>query len=153
MAGAREQSQERAPTTKEMTKQHTESSSMFSIKFIKNCFMYSCVEHTGILHTGSNQHNEPINYVLKIGWTSCILPTKVGGANPRPMCTTNCGLELTEAPTQARVPHQMRSSPENKPQRFRSSCTKGQSWRHKSPQGTLCLKFSWWKRRMGVRDR
>ena len=91
MAGAWQQSQEGAPTTKEMTRQHKDCSTIFSTKFIKNCFMYSCVKHTGILHTGSNQHNEPVNHMPKIGWASCILPTKLGGVNPRPMGTANCG--------------------------------------------------------------
>ena len=51
--------------------------------------MYGCIEHTGTLHTGPNQHNEPVNKLLKIGWASGIFPTKLGGANPRPMGTTN----------------------------------------------------------------
>ena len=90
MAGAWQQSQERAPNIKEMTRQHTDCISMFSTKFIKNCFMYSCV-NTGILHTGSNQHNEPVSLMSKIGWVSCILPTKLGGVNSRPMGTADCG--------------------------------------------------------------
>ena len=91
MAETWQQSQERAPI-KEMTRQHTDCSSiMYSTKFIKNCFMYSCSKHTGTLHTGSNQHNEPVNKLPKIGWASGILPTKLGGANPRPMDTTNHG--------------------------------------------------------------
>ena len=75
----------------EMTRQQTDCNSMFSKKFIKNCFIYLCVKHTGILLTGVNQHNKPVNNMPKIGWASCILPTKLGGANPRPMGTTNCG--------------------------------------------------------------
>ena len=87
MAGAQQQSQERAPI-KEMTRQQTDCNSMFSTKFIKN---YSCVKHTGTLLTGVNQHNEPVNNMPKTGWASCILPIKLGGANPRPMGITNCG--------------------------------------------------------------
>ena len=105
MAGAWQQSQERAPTIKEMTRQHTDYMSMFSTKFIENCFMYSCVKHTSILHTGSNQHNEPVNGIPKIGWASCILSTKLGGVNSRLMGTADYGwlpLELREASTQAR---------------------------------------------------
>ena len=90
MAGAWQQSQERAPI-KEMTRQHTDCKSVFSTKFIKNCFIYSCVKHTGMLHTGVNEHNEPVNCVPKIGWASSILPTKLGGANPRSMGTADCG--------------------------------------------------------------
>jgi len=40
--------------------------------------MYS-TKHTRILHTGSNQHNKPVNHIPKIGWASCLLPTKLGG--------------------------------------------------------------------------
>ena len=90
MAGARQQSQERAPI-KEMTTQQTDCNSMFSTKFIKNCFIYSCGKHTGTLLTGVNQHNEPVNNMPKTGWASCILPIKLGGANPRPMGITNRG--------------------------------------------------------------
>ena len=90
MAGVRQQSQERVPT-KEMTRQQTDCNSMFSTKFIKNCFIYSCVKHTSTLLTGVNQHNEPVNHMPKIGWASCILPTKLEGANPRPMGTADRG--------------------------------------------------------------
>ena len=90
MAGARQQSQERAPTAKEMTRQHTDCSSMFSTKLF-HVFMLVLNTHAGILHTGSNQHNEPVNHVSKVGWVNCILPTKLGGANPRPMGTASCG--------------------------------------------------------------
>ena len=48
-------------------------------------------QHIGILYTGSNQHNEPVNHISKIGWASCILPTKLGGVNSRPMGTADCG--------------------------------------------------------------
>ena len=78
MAGAWQQSQERAPT-KEMTRQHTDCSSiMYSTKFIKNRFIYGCIKHTGTLYRGSNQHNKPVNKLPKIGWASGILPTKLG---------------------------------------------------------------------------
>ena len=91
MVGALQQSQERALIIKEMTRQHTDHISMFSTKFIKNCFMHSCVKHTGILHAGSNQHNEPVNCMSKIGWANCILTTKLGDVNSRPMGTADCG--------------------------------------------------------------
>ena len=44
-----------------------------------------------MLHTGVNEHNEPVNCVPKIGWASSILPTKLGGANPRSMGTADRG--------------------------------------------------------------
>ena len=111
MAGAQQQSQERAPT-KEMT---TDCNSMFSTKFIKNGFIYSCVKHTSTLLTGVNQHNEPVNHVPKIGWASCILPTK--------QTIAGYHLELTEAPAQDRVPHQIAKvfTREQKPDSLRGS--------------------------------
>ena len=119
MAGAGQQSQERVPT-KEMTRQHTDCSSiMYSAKFIKNCFLYSCSKHTGTLHTGSNQHNEPVNKLPKIGWASGVLPTKLGGATQDQwvlQTVSGYHLELKETPTQVRAPHQIKCSPESKSQ-------------------------------------
>ena len=89
MASLWQQSQERA--AKEMTRQHTDCSSLYgnATKFIKSCFIYSCDKHTNTSHTGSYQHNEPVNNMPKIGWASSILPTKLGGANSRSMGTPN----------------------------------------------------------------
>ena len=118
MAGAWQQSQERAPNIKEMTRQHTDCISMFSTKFIKNCFMYSCV-NTGILHTGSNQHNEPVNLMSKIGWrVAHFLPNWEVLTQDQWVLQTvaDYHLELTEAPTQAKVPQQMKCSQESKSQ-------------------------------------
>ena len=118
MAGAWQQSQERAPNIKEMTRQHTDCISMFSTKFIKNYFMYSCV-NAGILHTGSNQHNEPVNLMSKIGWrVAHFLPNWEVLTQDQWVLQTvaDYHLELTEAPTQAKVPQQMKCSQESKSQ-------------------------------------
>ena len=104
-----------------MTRQHIDCSCLYTnaTKFIKSCFTYSCDKHTNTSHTGSHQHHEPVNVMPKIGWASSTLPTKLGGANPRSMGTQNCGwipTPLTTTTYQAQVPHQIRSSPENKVQ-------------------------------------
>lgn len=153
MAGAWQQSQERAPT-KEMTRQHTDCSSMYSTKFIKNCFMYYCIKHTGALHTGFNQHNEPVNKLPKIGWASGILPTKLVLTQDQWVLRTMAGyhLELTEAPTQVRPPHQLKCLPESRSQitlEVQELLTKELVVETQASPKISCLRFSLWKRKTG----
>jgi len=80
VAGLWQQNQEKA---KELTRcnsdmQHKACYLLYVSKIIKSCFIYSCNKHTGTSLTGSDQHNEPVNRVPKIGWASGTLP---GSAN------------------------------------------------------------------------
>jgi len=94
--------------------QHKACNLLYANRIIKSCFIYSCNKHTGTSLTGSNQHNEPVNRVPKIGWASSTLPTKLGSANSGSMGTPNSGWLPIGATYQTRVPQPIHCSPESK---------------------------------------
>ena len=66
-------------------------------KSIKFCDQYSVTGFTNTSHTGSYKQHEPVNKLLKRGWQSVTLQTKLGSADSGSVGSPNCGWLPTRA--------------------------------------------------------
>ena len=119
MAKPRQQSQERA--AKEMTRQHTDCNSSYgnAKKFIKIVsFIQVLSTQTHYIQALINTMNLSIACPRLAGRVAYFLPNWEVLIQDQWVLQTVAGyqLELTETPIQARVPHQIKCSPESKSQ-------------------------------------